>query len=131
MKIYENPWTSMKMYRNLWKSMKIYDNLRKSMKSMNMYGIYLFWKRNIDYISYFKNVNASHICPPKRNKLFKQRTWKSRFSGKPGLWPAEHETKSQAVSSEPIMKVHLLAKVLKSTCCTKNMNLQKKRKEFG
>ena len=53
--------------------MNINDNLCKSMKSMNMYGIYLFWKKKMGYILYSKNINASHICPPKRNKLFKQR----------------------------------------------------------
>jgi hypothetical protein len=42
------------------------------MKSMNMYGIYLFRKKKMGYILYSKNINALHICPPKRNKLFKQ-----------------------------------------------------------
>ena len=40
---------------------------------MNMYGIYLFRKKKMGYILYSKNTNASHMCPPKRNKLFKQR----------------------------------------------------------
>ena len=74
--------------------MKIHQNLRKSMKSMNMYRIYLFWKKKMGYILYSKNINASHICPPKRNQLLKQRKWKSRFSGKQWLWPAKHESKS-------------------------------------
>ena len=34
------------------------------------------------YISYSKNIDASHICPPKRNKSFKQRKSKSSFWGK-------------------------------------------------
>ena len=48
----------------------------------NIYGIYLFWKRKMGYILYSKHIDASHICPPKRNQLFKQRKWESRFSGK-------------------------------------------------
>ena len=31
-----------------------------------------FEKKN-SYILYPKNIHASHICPPKRNKLFQQR----------------------------------------------------------
>ena len=36
------------------------------MKSMNIYGICLFRKKKMGYILYSKNINASHICPPKR-----------------------------------------------------------------
>ena len=66
--------------------MKIYENLLKSMKSMNMYGIYLFRKRKMGHIIDFKNIDASHICPPKRNKLLKQRKQKkSTLSSKTEL----------------------------------------------
>ena len=71
--------------------MKIYEDL---WKSMNIYGTYLFQKKKMGYILYSKNINASHICPPKKNQLFKQRKWKSRFSGKHGLWPAKYGSKS-------------------------------------
>ena len=43
--------------------------------------IYLFWTRKIGYILYSKEINASDICPPKRNKWFRQRKWKSFFGG--------------------------------------------------
>ena len=85
MEIYENLSKSMRIRENrenVWKSMKIYKNQWKSMKSMNMYVIYLFRKKKMDYILYSKNIDASHICPPKRNKLFKQRKQKSWFPGK-------------------------------------------------
>ena len=36
-------------------------------------------KKEDGYILYSNNITASHICPPKRNKLFKQREHKSRF----------------------------------------------------
>ena len=39
------------------------------MKSMNMYGTYLFRKKKKGYILYSKNINASHICPPKRKNV--------------------------------------------------------------
>ena len=42
------------------------------MKSMNMYGIYLFWQKKMGHILHSREINASHICPPKRIKLFKQ-----------------------------------------------------------
>ena len=71
----------MKINEHQWKYKENHENLWKSMKSMNMHGTYLFWKKKKGCILYSKNVNASHICPPKRNKLFKQRKWKSRFSG--------------------------------------------------
>ena len=67
MQIYENLWKSIEIYENLWKSIKIYENLWKSMKSMNIYGTHLFRKKNMGYILYSKNINASHICPPKKN----------------------------------------------------------------
>ena len=92
--IHENPRKSMKIYKNLWKSIKISENQWKSMKSMNMYGIYLFRKKKMGYILYSKNINASHICPPKRNILFEQRKWKSYFLGKYWLRPAKHVSKS-------------------------------------
>jgi hypothetical protein len=67
MKIYENLWKSMEIYENIWKSMKIDENPWKSMESMNIYGTYLFRKKKMGYILYSKNMNASHMCPPKRN----------------------------------------------------------------
>ncbi len=33
------------------------------------------------YILYSKKINASHICPPNRNKWFKPRKLKLMFSG--------------------------------------------------
>ena len=75
--IHESLLKSMKILGILWKSMKIYNNIWKSMKPMNMYARYVFRKKKMGYILYSKNINASHICPPKRNKLFKQRKWKS------------------------------------------------------
>ena len=87
-------WKLMKIDAHPWKSMNIYENPYKNIKSMTIYGIYLFWKKKMGYILYSKNINASHICPPKRNKLFKQREWKSRFSGKHGLWSAKQRSKS-------------------------------------
>ena len=93
-KIIENQWKSMKIYENLWKSMKIYKNLWKSSKIYENPRIYVFWKKKMGYILYSKHINASHICPSKRNKLFKQRKWKSRFSGKHGLWHAKRVSKS-------------------------------------
>ena len=42
----------------------------------DIYGIYLFWKKKMGYILYSKHINASHICPPKRNKLSEQSKWK-------------------------------------------------------
>ena len=80
----------MKVRENLWQVMKIW----KSMKSMNMYGIYLSWTKKVGYIPYSNKINASHICPPKRSILFKQREWKLRFSGKHGLWPAKYISQS-------------------------------------
>ena len=80
---------SHEFHRNLWKSMKMHENLWKYLKShvvlwkfLNIYRIYLLWEKKMGYILYSKNINASHICPPKRNILF----WKSGFSGKYGLW---------------------------------------------
>ena len=49
------------------------------MKSMNMYGIYLLRRNKMGYILYPKKIKASHICPPKRNKLFKQRNGNRGF----------------------------------------------------
>ena len=39
-------------------------------------------KKNMDYMSYSKKINASYICPPKRNKWFNMTNWKFMFSGK-------------------------------------------------
>ena len=36
--------------------MKIYKQISKS-----MYGMYLFWKKKMGYVLYFKNISASHI----------------------------------------------------------------------
>ena len=44
----------------------------KSMKSMNICGEYLIRKKKMGYIVYSKNINASHICPPKRNQLLNE-----------------------------------------------------------
>ena len=51
------------------------------MKSMNIYGMYLFWKKKMGYILYSKKINASHICPLMKNIFFKQRKGKSVFCG--------------------------------------------------
>ena len=59
----------------------------------HVWDIFVFNTEN-DYILYSKRINASHICPPKRNQLFKQRKWKSGFSRKHWLRPAKHESKS-------------------------------------
>ena len=70
----------------------------------NLWDI-LLWEKKMSYILYSKNANASHICPPKRNKLFKQRDQKSTvlsntylllwFYGEPpgakcAYWPWDH-----------------------------------------
>ena len=39
-------------------------------------------KKKMGYILNSEKVNASHICPPKRNKLLEQRKGKTGFSGK-------------------------------------------------
>ena len=74
-----------------WKSMKINENPWNPWTCM---GYICFDKKEMDYIFYSKKIDASHICPPKRNKLFKQREWKSSFSAKRGLGPAKHGSKS-------------------------------------
>ena len=84
MKIREKQWASMNTHKNLW----------TSMKSMNMYEIYLFWKKKIGNILYPKKINASHVCPLKKNRLLRPRKWKSGFSWKHWLWPAKHWSKS-------------------------------------
>ena len=78
-----NPW-------NLWESMKIYENLRNPWTCMG----YMCFEKNICYIPYSKQINASHICPPKRKKFFKQREWNLMFSRKYWLWPAKRPSKS-------------------------------------
>ena len=62
----------------LKKTMKIHEHLEESMKIMNMH---LFSQKKKCDILYSKNINASHICPPKRNRLLKQRQRKWRFLG--------------------------------------------------
>ena len=121
MKIRENPRKSMKIHANLW----------KVMKSVNMYETYLFWKEKTGYILHSKKINASHICPPKRNKLLKQREWKSGSSGKHRLRLVKHKSKChfswkaddlaviphilpQVISPKPMIKVQFLTKVLTS-----------------
>jgi hypothetical protein len=76
---YRNLWKSMKMHGNLWTSLKIHVVL---WKFLNIYRIYLFWEKKMGYILYSKKINASHMCPPRRNILFAQGKWKSGFSGK-------------------------------------------------
>ena len=98
----------MKIDGNSWKYMKVYE---KSMKSMNMHGINLFWKKKMGYILYSKNINASHICPPKRNELFKQRSWKSTCWGKWWLWPAKCMSKSLFV-----WKLEMIPRSLRTFC---------------
>jgi hypothetical protein len=49
-----------------------------------------------------KAKHTCHICPPERNKLFKQRKWKLRLSGKHWLSPATHMSKWH-VSRKPEM----------------------------
>ena len=78
MKMRGNLWKSMKIRENLWKSIK---NLWKSMKSTNIYGKYLFRKKKMGYIVYFKNINASHICPPKRKSIVWTEKMKIKFWG--------------------------------------------------
>jgi hypothetical protein len=131
MKIHVNPWKSMKIYENLRKSMKIYRNLLKSMKinenlwkiygnlwkSMKIikihdtYGMYLLRTEKMGYILCSKHIHASHICPPKRNKLIKQRIWKSWFSGKHGLWPANYMSKWHF-----LWKPEMIPRSLRSFC---------------
>ena len=55
----------MKIYKNQWKSTQ---NNANPWKSMNMYEIYSFRKKKMGHFLYSKKINASHICPPKRNK---------------------------------------------------------------
>ena len=74
----------MNIYENLWKLMNIYDE--NTWKPGKCTGYICFEKRRMGYILYSKNINASQICPPKRNILFQQRKYKSGFSGKHGLW---------------------------------------------
>ena len=100
MEIHENlkkNWKSMKMHENQWKSIKIYENPWKSMKMHEIHEHVLdifILKEKMGYILYSKNISASRICPPERNKWFKQKKWKSWFSGKHGLWFVQHGSKS-------------------------------------
>ena len=61
--------------------MKIYGNLRKSIK-INEINEHL-WDISVlkiehGCILYSKQISASHICLPKKNRLFKQRQSKNR-----------------------------------------------------
>ena len=47
--------------------MKNHKNLLKFMEDIKIYGYDCFEKKKMGYILYPKNINASHICPPKRN----------------------------------------------------------------
>jgi hypothetical protein len=62
--------------------MKILKKIMKSMKSMRMSGIYLLWKKHLGYLLYSKKMNASHICPLKKDVWFEQTKSKSGYSGK-------------------------------------------------
>ena len=87
----------MEIYKHLQKCLQIYENPYNSVK---IYEIHehvwdrLVLKKEMGYILYSKEINASDICPPKRNKLFRQRQEKSWFWGKHGLRHAKHESKS-------------------------------------
>ena len=80
-KIYKDLWKSKEICENLWKYTKNYRNLEKSMKIYEHVWDIFVSKKKMGYILYSKRINASHICPPKRNKLFQQRKHKSRYSG--------------------------------------------------
>ena len=41
-----------------------------------MYWIYLLWRKKMGYILYSKNIDASRMCPPMRNKLFETENMK-------------------------------------------------------
>ena len=43
--------------------------------------IYLFRKKKMGYILYSKKTNASHICPPKRNKSLNRENKNRGFNG--------------------------------------------------
>ena len=130
-KIYEKSWESMQIYKNLSKSIKIYENQCKSMynlwKSMNIYenlwtymkimeihdiyGMYLLRTKKMGYILCSKHIHASHICPPKRNKLSEHRKWKLMFSGKHRLWPVNYISKSIF-----LWKPEMIPRSLRSFC---------------
>ena len=57
-------------------------------------AIYMFRPKKMGYISCSNHIHTSHICPAKRNNLFKHRKWKMSFSGKHTLWPANYISKS-------------------------------------
>ena len=44
--------------------------------------MYLLRTKKMGYILYSENIHASHICPPKNNKSFKQRKMKIERFGK-------------------------------------------------
>ena len=85
MEINVNLWKSMEIYENLWKSIKIYKIFESQWNPLHVWDICVC-KKGHGYILYSKQINSSRICLPKRNHLFKQRKWKSRFSGKHWLW---------------------------------------------
>ena len=102
----------MKITENLWKSINNHENLQKTRKYIIMYGVYLFRKKEDGlYSIYSKKIKASHICPPKRNKLFKQRQWKFMFSEKYGLWVAKCLSKSLV-----LRKSEMIPRSLRSFC---------------
>ena len=49
---------------------------------MKIYAYICFGKKKMGYIVYSENISASHICPPKRNKLFKLKKMKIEVFGK-------------------------------------------------
>ena len=51
---------------NLQKSLKINEHLWNLLKSMNIYGMYWLRGKKMGYSLYSNNINASHICPPKK-----------------------------------------------------------------
>ncbi len=65
----------------------------------NLWDVFVLRKiRN--YILYSKKTESPHIRPLNRNHMFEQRRWKSRFSGKSGLRPVKHVSKSFVLSYE-------------------------------
>ena len=87
---HENLWKILKIRENQWKSMSIYENTWNPWKWV---GYICFQKKKMGYILYSKNMNASNICLPERNKLSERRKWKSWFSGKHTLWHVKRMSK--------------------------------------
>jgi hypothetical protein len=67
----------MEIDENIRKSMKIYENVLKSTRihdiHAHVWNVFVLTQK-MAYILYSKHIDASHICPPKTNILFKQRT---------------------------------------------------------